>query len=746
MLASISAGYNSLFGNKESCENFENSEHSNSSDTGFSQASCTSKSPMSSPELSRGILSVESPSTWSFTEASCSIIQGATAEDAFLDNPSKQLSISPAQSQNNSRSVPDQLDTLDMVTLDKRCRSADFTLTAIEDMIERPDSLRTLGDASSSSFPLDSQQRSVSTTTTASDPSNHRAYVMALVKRRREIEEELAELNVKLLESYREEWILTGVIPEGFTEIQSRVFAFDPKLKTTSFPFTHLLPNSRSTSNFKPPIVDKSSKMSLQLSPSERDSGIQNSVDENSTTFNYKDSLTSSFSSMMADSFYFSQSDDASLRTCSFIENPAREAIVKRLEEVKNDFAVVNQIYLIHRQRAFETNQSAFRKACKCNVQKLKEIQEEKRALEAKLREIDGGERLSCAECSGLSRSTSASVKEDYYILTTPTTVATLPRRKTFRIPSLSHNGTLRLSKLRKRPSVKQMDFEETHQTPIIGSAKPVKSGGLKHVPSSLRGLRFQLLPARLRMPRSQTIVREDHLDSMSNSEVKEVPSANGSSILRPNSVYTTVCSNRICNSMDDLRKAQLQKHLSSSGPNLLDVKRTEQFNNLADKISLMGPADDFELTSMFGDLNISTSNVAPKDVTSSPADSDEQSTSGAFSMVSQEFSLSGETEVCLRRPMKVGPEESPIRCICSCISDHGGGNCDCCEESWEDSKGSEEKSDSGVGHEEEDISTPTPVRSKFLVIMPSRQPRRSLNPFNLLKTHSGRRGPLWKR
>lgn len=86
-------------------------------------------------------------------------------------------------------------------------------------MVERPDSLRTLGDASSSSFPLDSQQRSVSTSTTSSDPSNRRAYVTALVKRRREIEEDLAELNVKLLESYREEWVS---VSRGFCRKCSR--------------------------------------------------------------------------------------------------------------------------------------------------------------------------------------------------------------------------------------------------------------------------------------------------------------------------------------------------------------------------------------------------------------------------------------------------------------------------------------------------------------------------------------------
>lgn len=49
--------------------------------------------------------------------------------------------------------------------------------------------------------------------------------------------------------------------------------------------------------------------------------------------------------------------------------------------------------------------------------------------------------------------------------------------------------------------------------------------------------------------------------------------------------MYATVYSSRVCNSMDDLRKAQLQKHFSASGPNLLDVNGSEQSNNLGDKM-----------------------------------------------------------------------------------------------------------------------------------------------------------------
>lgn len=52
--------------------------------------------------------------------------------------------------------------------------------------------------------------------------------------------------------------VLTGVIPDGFTELQSQLIASNPKLKTTSFPFTHLLPESRSRGDFKSIIGEKS--------------------------------------------------------------------------------------------------------------------------------------------------------------------------------------------------------------------------------------------------------------------------------------------------------------------------------------------------------------------------------------------------------------------------------------------------------------------------------------------------------
>lgn len=51
--------------------------------------------------------------------------------------------------------------------------------------------------------------------------------------------------------------ILTGVVPEGFTELQSQVIASNPKLKTTSFPFAHLLTNSQSELNYNNEMIDK---------------------------------------------------------------------------------------------------------------------------------------------------------------------------------------------------------------------------------------------------------------------------------------------------------------------------------------------------------------------------------------------------------------------------------------------------------------------------------------------------------
>lgn len=67
-------------------------------------------------------------------------------------------------------------------------------------------SLRTLEDASSSSFPLD-PQRSVSTSTAATESISIHTSVASLVKKRQEIEEQMIRLQVQLLESFREEWV-----------------------------------------------------------------------------------------------------------------------------------------------------------------------------------------------------------------------------------------------------------------------------------------------------------------------------------------------------------------------------------------------------------------------------------------------------------------------------------------------------------------------------------------------------------
>lgn len=84
---------------------------------------------MSSPELSRGNRSVDSPSTWSFTENSSSAMQEVAGEDVFKkDSPEVEDAVNPAQStgpHNTSRSTPNHLDSLDnTVTLCKRSQSA----------------------------------------------------------------------------------------------------------------------------------------------------------------------------------------------------------------------------------------------------------------------------------------------------------------------------------------------------------------------------------------------------------------------------------------------------------------------------------------------------------------------------------------------------------------------------------------------------------------------------------------------
>ncbi len=130
---------------------------------------------------------------------------------------------------------------------------------------------------------------------------------------------------------------------------------------------------------------------------------------------------------------------------------------------------------------------------------------------------------------------------------------------------------------------------------------------------------------------------------------------------------------------------------------------------------------------------------------------------SGCYSLTSQSTSSSilapvpmfapalQQPQVCLRRPPAL---ESPIRCICSCISEHdspvSGASAKCCCEEGEETGANDDDGENSLDvtkveesePEEKEYIPPTPVprRRGFPVGRPatgggSRAPRRSINP-----------------
>ena len=77
----------------------------------------------------------------------------------------------------------------------------------------------------------------------------------------------------------------------------------------------------------------------------------------------------------MTQSMTWSQCDSASLKTANsgsdVQSDDPRDAITKKLQALDQDYVIVNQLYKVHKQRAAETNRSAFRKAYRCNAQKV---------------------------------------------------------------------------------------------------------------------------------------------------------------------------------------------------------------------------------------------------------------------------------------------------------------------------------------------------------------------------------------
>ncbi|CDS42413.1 expressed conserved protein [Echinococcus multilocularis] len=758
MLASITADYNGLFGNQETSTNLQTSERSHSSDIGFIQHLGSSKSLLSSPELSRDVHSYKPPSKWGFNDTCCLVHEEEVAavsniasvfcapvEEAKRSHPRR--IIQSGQLLVRARSM---LEVSSAVTSHSQTKSADFTMKGAESMQCQTGSLRTLEDASSSSFPLD-PQRSVSTSTAATESTGVHISVASLVKKRQEIEEQMIRLQVQLLESFREEWILTGVIPEGFTELQSQVIASNPKLKTTSFPFTHLLTTSQSELNFNNEMIEKMDCALTTINGA--CATFRKPVGNASVKSTCKDSLTSSFSSVMGDSLYWSQWDDTSTRTSNSLgdcaHDEARELISKRLQSLETDCAIVSQLYRAHKQRATETNRAAFRKAYKCNAQKLKEIHREKLALEEQLRILKLNEQSNVI--SGLTRSSSLSVQPNvnrafslfhHSPVATPP-VATLPRRRTLQFPSISAGSTLRLGKLRKRPSLKCAGLEK-RANPMIYAQKAGKTSS--HTPGSacIRTHQVPLFSTLFRFPGQQDNVESGRqkAEEEAKSEVTEVVE-NAQTLPRPYSLLESVSPRQRCESRSNLTRTEIKRSISS--PALTRPHKEKPPCDFMRGCTLEIVRSD--LSSQIGkkgtngelvELKVSTSDQDAKHTTCSSS-SDVQSSSGCYSNAPQSSSVgehsSKASEVCLRRSADVKLNDSSIRCICSCISELSG-NCECNEEVHE-SKALESYQLKGTQQ------SPAPSRRKLPMTMLRKQTRRNLNPLSLFRSRSSKRGSL---
>ncbi|VDM20327.1 unnamed protein product [Hydatigera taeniaeformis] len=639
-----------------------------------------------------------------------------------------------------------------------RVKSADFTLKGAGSMHCQSGSWRTLEDASSSSFPLN-PQRSVSTSTAATEPIGLHTSVATLVKKRQDIEEQIIHLQVQLLESFREEWILTGVIPEGFAELQTQVIAFNPKLKTTSFPFTHLLTSSQLEPSRNGEMIDKIDCALVRINEAYAASGKP--VGTTNGKLACKDSLTSSFSSVMGDSLCWSQWDETSTRTSGSLgdcaNDEARELITKRLQSLEADCAFVSQLYRAHKQRAMETNRLAFRKAYKCNAQKLKEIHREKLALEERLRVLKLDEQSNTIP--GLTRSSSLSAQTNVnrtFNLFPPSSiaappVATLPRRRTLQFPSISASNTLRLGKLRRRSGLKYTGLEKCPSSAVhIQQTEE----SMDNVPDStcIKTARATAFSTFFRLPGQHGNVESGR--SKTDEESK-------SGMLEVIETAQPLSRGEGCELESNLDRTHFNRSVSSPAltrPHIEELGRDSVLSRSLEAVKGQVETLGFNSVSLFSlqfcsdilsgvgknetpdevvKLQIETVDRPTRSITSSSS-SDVQSPSDYCSTTPQSFCIvhpSKASEVCLRRPADGELRDSSIRCICSCISEYSG-NCECTEAVNETT---------GLHSDQpEGAQQPSPPsRSRLPVTMSRKQTRRNLNLLSLLRSRSSKQGSL---
>ncbi|VDL91968.1 unnamed protein product [Schistocephalus solidus] len=289
-----------------------------------------------------------------------------------------------------------------------------------------------------------------------------------LTLRRKALIDELSRLHLELLDSLRAEWLLTRVFPEGFEDLQDYIIDPNPRLKSTSFPLVHLLQhsnlngsNNRAQMECPEPSGGGEIEAAGTFEPSDCQGDLlMREISSSSALIgssSFKGSLQSFASTTTSQLWIGSVAGTTEMMTQSIEYEPklqssrtsnwsecgltALSQLEQRLARLEEDYAVVSQIYKVHRQRASETHWTAYRSAYKCNAQKLRELSKEMEQLRREIKMAVSTSQDPLQRSDSLSTSqTSAGFTAD------PNEAAaavTLPRRRPFRPPPCIRRHTM---------------------------------------------------------------------------------------------------------------------------------------------------------------------------------------------------------------------------------------------------------------------------------------------------------------
>ncbi|KAL3311194.1 hypothetical protein Ciccas_010229 [Cichlidogyrus casuarinus] len=204
----------------------------------------------------------------------------------------------------------------------------------------------------------------------------------ALIKRRDEILYELDVLNQSLLLVLKEEFLLTGSVPgQFFPFLAKREPQLVRPVKNTSYP----IPNT---------ILDRLASVQSsadQLNSAETLSQLEyiEGVNETIVAPDQKRMSLKPFRTARRSLFPSIRSlqSTADSTPCQSLASSISSGLNnldlnKELDRLKLDYAVVSQLYTVHKQKAEQTKKESYRKAYKSNAKKLKEISTQIQDLE----------------------------------------------------------------------------------------------------------------------------------------------------------------------------------------------------------------------------------------------------------------------------------------------------------------------------------------------------------------------------